>query len=93
LFVIRYYCAFKIRDDEVGMACNVYVKMRNAYKILIENLMSMDHMGDIGMSGRIILKLSLRKRVGGYELIHVAQNLVQVFLFVRVILFGLHRRQ
>jgi hypothetical protein len=36
-------------------------EMKNEYKILVENLNARDHLEDIGVDGRIILKWILEK--------------------------------
>jgi hypothetical protein len=36
-------------------------EMRNAYKILFENLKGRDYLGDLGVHGRIISKWTLKK--------------------------------
>jgi hypothetical protein len=40
-------------------------EMRNAYKILVGNLKSRDHSGDLGLEGRIILNFVLKLGFGG----------------------------
>jgi hypothetical protein len=51
----------KIKDDKTGRACSRCVKMRNTYKIWSENIKGRDHMEDIDMDGRIMLKWIFRK--------------------------------
>jgi hypothetical protein len=39
-------------------------EMRNAYKILVESLKVRDHLEDLGLYGKIILKWLIRKQGG-----------------------------
>jgi hypothetical protein len=39
-------------------------KMRNAYKIMVGNLKSREHLQDIGVDGRIISEWTLEKQSG-----------------------------
>jgi hypothetical protein len=46
-------------EGKKGRACSAHGEMRNAYKFESEKLKIRDHMDDLGMDGRIILKCIL----------------------------------
>jgi hypothetical protein len=49
------------REDEMGGSCSEHGEMRNAYKFLLECLKEREHSEDVGVGGRVILKLILGK--------------------------------
>jgi hypothetical protein len=49
----KYYKGHQIKE-EIDWSCNTRGKMRNAHEILDRNLKGRDHLGDLGVSGRII---------------------------------------
>jgi hypothetical protein len=50
------------QNDELGGIWNIGVgEMRNAYRILLKNLKEDDHMEDVAVVGRVILKCILKE--------------------------------
>ena len=47
---------------------------RGAYRILVGNLMEIDHLEDQGVDGRIILQRIFKEWDGGMDLIDLAQD-------------------
>jgi hypothetical protein len=64
-FVILLFCYYSEDDlnkkDEVDQIYKTNVKIRNAYKILVEKLYGRDHLGNLGIDGRILLKGTFKK--------------------------------
>jgi hypothetical protein len=50
---------------EIGGTCNTYGREESANRVLVEKPDGKNHLGDIGIDGRIILKLFLGKVDGG----------------------------
>jgi hypothetical protein len=61
----------------MGRACDTYGKMRNLYKILMENLKGRDHLVQVDFARKIILKWITKKRCELVGWIKVAENSVQ----------------
>jgi hypothetical protein len=58
----KYYKRDRI-EDEMGEACTVHEgdEIHIAYRILVGNLKLKDHLGDLGVDGRIILNTIFKK--------------------------------
>jgi hypothetical protein len=54
--------------NDMGAVCGTYEREGGAYKVLWEDLMERDHLEDLGLDGRIILKWVLQEvGEGGLE--------------------------
>ena len=49
----------------MGGACSTFGERRVVHRVLVGNLRGIDHLGDPGLDGRIILRWNFRKRVMG----------------------------
>jgi len=50
-----------MKEGEVERACGTHGKDRNMYWVWLGNLKERDHLKDMGINGRIILKLIIQK--------------------------------
>ena len=51
----------KIEKNEMVKACSAYGERKGVYRVLLGNLMERDHLEDLGVDGRIILRCIFRK--------------------------------
>jgi hypothetical protein len=55
-----------MKDDEMGRACGMYGKKINTYRVLVGKLVNRDHLQDLGIDGKVILKRVLKEsKLGG----------------------------
>ena len=60
----EYYSGVQIKY-EMGGSCSTYVERRGAYSILVGKLKEQDHLEDLAIDGRVLLRLIFRKWDGG----------------------------
>jgi hypothetical protein len=65
-------------ENEMGGTCSMHGKMRNIYRLLLENLKGRGQWRDISADGRIIVALILKKLgLEGVDWFKLAQDKVQ----------------
>jgi len=65
---MKYYLGNQIKNNELGTVCGACVEERNVCRLLVGKPEEEDHLADLALYGRIILKLILKKQVGGHGL-------------------------
>jgi hypothetical protein len=50
------YTLHQIKEDELGGACSMHGRDKNAYSILVGNLKGRDHLENLGLDGKIVLE-------------------------------------
>ena len=58
----KYFSGNEIERNEMGGACGTCGGQERSYRILVGDLRERDHLEDLGVDGKIILKWSFRRR-------------------------------
>jgi len=60
----KYFSGNEIERNEMGGACGTCGGQERSYRILVGDLRERDHLEDLGVDGKIILKWSFKRRDG-----------------------------